>query len=71
MYNFDLSYALPRRSASWIINLVADCPFCKEWVDLTDEPDFWYDHNLRPGRKGEAVEVNCPECGATFLIDIK
>jgi phage FluMu protein Com len=58
--------------AVWVIHLFADCPHCKEEVDLLDDPNFWTDHGLGVGEHGtEAatdLEVTCPECGEKFTI---
>ena len=60
-------------SATWHIELMCDCPGCKERVDLLTYADFW------DGRRIEAcetrtprttgMEVVCPECGAEFEVD--
>ena len=60
-------------AAQWDIHLHADCPHCKEWVDLLDYADFWDGRDLEIAEHGtersRAVEVVCPECGHDFEVD--
>lgn len=62
--------------ATWSISLDADCPECKEYVDLLDDPDFWDGRcSLDIGEHGTersvGVEVYCPKCGAEFEVDLE
>jgi len=57
--------------AQWTIELHADCPACKEYVDLLQYADFWDGRGkeLQTGQNKENVEVVCPECGHEFIVD--
>lgn len=60
-------------AAQWTVNLHADCPLCKEWVDLLEYPDFWDRRELEIAEHGtersRCVEVVCPECGGEFEVE--
>jgi C4-type Zn-finger protein len=59
-----------RLQATWTIELHADCPSCKEYVDLLLYVDFWDGRNLQVGENKENQEVVCPECGHEFAVDV-
>lgn len=62
-------------SAVWSIELWAECPSCKEDVDLLDDTDFWDGRKLDIGEnqteRSFDVEVFCPECGHRFVVDLE
>ena len=62
-------------SATWVIHLFAECPACKEDVDLLDFPDFWDGRDLDFGEHGTErshdVKVDCPECNAEFEVTLE
>lgn len=64
---------IPKTTACWRISLDCDCPHCKEYVDLTDNSDFWHDQDMQVGEhntmRSRNVKVYCPECYGEFLID--
>ena len=62
--------------ATWSIALNCDCPACKEFVNLLDYADFWDCHtHLKIAEHGTErsrnVEVNCPDCGHDFIVDLE
>jgi len=60
-------------TAEWYLHLWAECPGCKEQVDLLAYQDFWEDRTLAAGENGTPasrdVEVVCPECKREFVVD--
>jgi len=56
-------------TAFWNINLHADCPACKKWIDLLDLPGFWEGRNIQAGASQQDMEVTCPDCGHDFIVD--
>ncbi|WP_156816734.1 hypothetical protein [Desulfovibrio oxyclinae] len=55
--------------ATWIVQLLADCPDCGATVDLLDHPEFWDGRfGLEPGDDVGLEEVVCPECGHEFDV---
>jgi len=61
--------------AIWGINLWADCPACKESVDLLEYEDFWDGRVLDIGEhdteRSKNVEVTCTECYSDFIVDLE
>ena len=58
-------------TATWDINLWAECPGCGKGVDLLDADDFWVGRSaLEPGMRG-TINVACPECGHEFAVDLE
>lgn len=59
-------------SAQWYVELRAECPNCKQDVDLLDAPDFWDGRQLDIPEHGTEnsnnLEVDCPECGHQFRV---
>lgn len=60
-------------TATWSINLHAECPHCKEFVDLLTAPDFWDGRGLEVAETGtersDNLDVYCPECGEEFTVE--
>lgn len=58
--------------ANWSVSLDCDCPNCKEFVDLLEDPDFWDGRNLEIPEHGtensDDLEVECPKCGFEFSV---
>jgi len=66
---------MSENKATWIIELNADCPNCKEYVNLLDYVDFWDGRKLdyaehRTDRSTD-VDVVCPGCGHEFIVDLE
>lgn len=62
----------PPVQATWALSLYADCPNCREYVDLLDVADFFQDRDLDPCEnmtpRSRSVEVDCPECDHGFQV---
>lgn len=64
-------------TATWSVSLYADCPHCKEYVDLMDYPDFWIDRDPRlvvcehDTDNSRNVDVVCPDCRESFKVDLE
>lgn len=58
-----------RPQAEWHIDLMVDCPGCKEHVNLTSADDFWLDRIIQPCEPRKEFEVICPDCGHEFEVD--
>ena len=61
-------------TATWCIELTCHGPHCGEYVDLTEEPDFWDGrHGLEFVEHGTprttGMEVTCPNCGGEFKVN--
>ena len=62
-------------TATWSVELNADCPKCEKFVNLLDYADFWEWHSkIEIGEHGtdrsSDVKVNCPECGHEWEVDL-
>lgn len=61
--------------ASWDLHLWADCPHCKESVDLLDYVDFWDGVPFQAVEHGTAHTtdrtVTCPSCMEEFVVDFE
>lgn len=60
--------------ATWYITLDAQCPHCKQEVDLLNFPDFWDGNShITIGERGTPsstnVTVTCPMCSEDFKCD--
>ncbi len=59
-------------SATWTVELNADCPRCNEHVDLLTAPDFWDGRMLEIAEhhteRTKSVDVRCPECYFDFKV---
>lgn len=53
--------------ANWHVELMADCPKCKENVNLLEAPDFWDGRRLQVGESA-TIDVHCPSCGHEFTV---
>lgn len=66
---------IKNRTATWNIELMCDCPHCKEYVNLLNYCDFWDDRQLDICEWGTDrstnVEVICPECEEEFVVDLE
>ena len=62
-------------SAQWSVELHADCPQCKAYINLLDAPDFWDGRTLDIPEHGtpnsDNLDVQCPECGHDFKVCCK
>lgn len=62
-------------TAIWGIELHANCPRCKEYVNLLDYVDFWDGRKLDIGETGTErsrnVDVICPNCFEEFIADLE
>lgn len=65
---------MANNEAVWTVSLNVDCPNCKEWVDILDDPDFFDCRDLDIAEHGTErsidVTVYCPECGHEFEVDL-
>lgn len=61
--------------ASWSLSLDADCPGCKQYVNLLDHPEFWDGRKLDAcehlTERSKNVAVVCPECGHEFEVELE
>lgn len=61
--------------ATWWVSLDADCPHCKERVNLMDAADFWEGKQFHIGEhmteRTRGLEVICPECEKEFAVDLE
>lgn len=64
---------LPKVTATWTVELNAECPHCKGWVDVLETPDFWDGRDMEIAEHGtpnsKNVEVVCPDCSKEFAVD--
>ena len=58
--------------ANWEVTLTAQCPGCREQVDLMSYPDFWDGRAIcvcEAGTKNTTqMDVTCPECLQEFQV---
>lgn len=61
-------------TATWILQLFAECPHCLRTVDLLELPNFWDGYGFQPCEhmtpRTTATEVTCPKCGHQFKCDL-
>lgn len=60
--------------ACWTVELNCECPHCEEYVNLLDDPDFWYiNENLEIAEnmtdKSNNLAVHCPKCDQDFVVE--
>jgi DNA-directed RNA polymerase subunit RPC12/RpoP len=59
-------------TAQWSVELYAECPQCRERVDLLDAPDFWDGRTLdipeHDTDNSNNLDVVCPRCGDEFKV---
>ena len=66
-----------KNKATWIVELNADCPNCKEYVNLLDYLEFWdekyFQLNIAENGTDRSKDVNvvCPECNHDFTVDLE
>lgn len=64
----------PNVQATWYVQLMCECPSCKDEVNLLDDADFWDGRYFRAAEhhteRTRDVEVYCPECGHEFKVDL-
>jgi len=58
--------------AVWNVSICCDCPHCGEYVDLTDEDEFWlagvgYNLKIAETKTGSAW---CPKCGEKIEVEL-
>jgi DNA-directed RNA polymerase subunit RPC12/RpoP len=50
----------------------AECPQCREYLNLLDAPDFWDGRTLDIPEHGtensDNLDVECPRCGHEFRV---
>lgn len=65
----------PTYTAVWSCSLIAECPACKETVDLLEYPDFWDGRSLdfieHDTERSRDIEVICPDYGHEFQVDLE
>lgn len=62
-----------KHRAHWSASLHVDCPKCKDYVDLLDDPDFWEGRNALEICQHDTeytnnMDVVCPNCGHYFEV---
>lgn len=60
----------PNPKADWHIQLLVECPNCKDMQDLMEMDDF-HEYGIWPLNAVEGGDVYCPDCKEDFVVDIK
>lgn len=59
-------------TATWKIQLLVECPWCKTELDLADSHELYKDNpGIKAGESYQGIQATCYACSKQFTMDIE